>query len=152
MDPWQMNVQELHRIAKEKGGFHATSPPTKNELLDLIFSRLLMPALNENDILWMVEDFPALYAPFAKKERAEKGEIAHGFEVFWKGVELANGCEEENDCNRLRQSFPEHKQLWEELKGLPPCAGVALGFDRLFMLLCGEKSLPPFPYKNKSRC
>ena len=84
-------------------------------------------------------------------------------EFIAHGVEVANGCEELVDSSKLRMRFandcetrksrnqfvPEvDEKLLSVLDGIPPCAGMALGVDRLFMLLEGKEDLAsvlPFP-------
>jgi lysyl-tRNA synthetase class 2 len=79
--------------------------------------------------------------------------VAERFEVYLDGVELANGFHELTDAVEQRQRFerdldrreraggdpvPIDERLLAALAaGLPACAGVALGFDRLVMLAAG---------------
>lgn len=79
--------------------------------------------------------------------------VAERFELFWQGVELANGFHELTDATEQRKRFeadrawrkeqgknvpPYDARLIEALEaGLPESAGVALGIDRLLMLKLG---------------
>jgi lysyl-tRNA synthetase class 2 len=91
--------------------------------------------------------------------------VAERFELFWKGQELANGFHELGDAAEQRARFeadgarrralgreapPYDRNLIEALQsGLPDCAGVALGVDRLLMLLLGLPEIAatmPFGY------
>jgi lysyl-tRNA synthetase class 2 len=85
--------------------------------------------------------------------RADEPPVAERFELFWKGIELANGFHELSDAGEQRRRFEDDrerrlrrgqaspaydKQLIEALEhGLPDCAGVAIGLDRLLMLMLG---------------
>ena len=146
-DPWSVTTEELTKIAEEKLSLHNVNKDIgKSALLDLVFSRLVMPAFKDSDILWAVKGYPADYAAFARRE----GEKAQNFEIFWQGIELAHGCKEENDMKVLRKRFPDQELQWKMLQGMPQCAGVALGFDRLFMLAAKKRSLNAviFPYQD----
>lgn len=99
-----------------------------------------------------VHDFPASQAALARI-RSGSPPVAERFELFWRGLELANGFHElgdaaeqrgrfEADRRRRAQAGREAPPLDENLiaaleAGLPPCSGVALGVDRLLMLLLG---------------
>ncbi len=111
-----------------------------------------------------VYDFPASQAALARV-RPGTPPVAERFELFWKGQELANGFHELGDAAEQRARFeadrerrrvagreapPYDAHLIEALAaGLPECAGVALGVDRLLMLLLGLPELAaamPFDY------
>jgi lysyl-tRNA synthetase class 2 len=103
-----------------------------------------------------VHDFPASQAALSRV-RDGNPPVAERFELFWKGLELANGFNELGDAGEQARRFaadrarrkaaghvvPPHDQnLIEALRaGLPACAGVALGMDRLLMLLLGKTTL-----------
>jgi lysyl-tRNA synthetase class 2 len=107
-----------------------------------------------------VYDFPASQAALARVRpgrSASDPPLAERFELFWKGQELANGFHELGDAAEQRARFeadrarrqqagreapPYDANLIEALAaGLPECAGVALGVDRLLMLLLGLPEL-----------
>jgi lysyl-tRNA synthetase class 2 len=83
--------------------------------------------------------------------------VAERFELYVEGIELANGYHELLDAGELRRRnraanelrvadgktpLPEESRLLDAMQsGLPPCIGVALGFDRLVMLAVGAKTL-----------
>lgn len=78
---------------------------------------------------------------------------ASRFELYWRGMELANAFYEVSQFEEQKQIFQAHltqrkdkTPLDEELlsnmkRGMPPCSGAALGLDRLFLVLTGKKSL-----------
>jgi lysyl-tRNA synthetase class 2 len=101
-------------------------------------------------------DFPASQAALSRI-RPDDPPVAERFELFWQGVELANGFHELGDAIEQRRRF-EADQAWRRARdravppmdmhlldalasGLPDCAGVALGIDRLLMLKLGTPTL-----------
>lgn len=119
------------------------------EKRDEVFAFAIEPHLGA-DGLTVITPFPKEMAALARFIKKGEKELAARFEVFYKGVELANGYEELTDPIeqrfRLEQANQERKALGKSeypldekflhaLKiGIPPCAGVAVGFDRLMML------------------
>lgn len=112
---------------------------------------------------FFITDYPADQAALARL-RPEHPEVAARFEVVVDGLELANGYWELGDERELRARFqrdlsvrrdrgqpqppPDERLLGAMAAGLPPCAGVAVGFDRLLMVQLGAASLEevmPFP-------
>lgn len=103
-----------------------------------------------------IVDYPAEQAALARL-RSDRQDVAARFELIIDGVEIANGYWEEtssavleqrfaNDlASRREQGLPEPELDAEFLaamrSGLPDCAGVALGFDRLCMLAAGKTSI-----------
>lgn len=153
LDPFTASVVTL----RERSA--AYSPPPADDLgetrdawLDHFFGSIVSPALGHAQPCF-VYDFPASQAALARV----RGEVAERFELIWRGVELANGFHELADADeqarrfeadvswRLRQGKPtppSDQHLIAALHhGLPDCAGVALGVDRLLMLLTEAPSI-----------
>ncbi|MGA8164731.1 MAG: EF-P lysine aminoacylase EpmA [Waddliaceae bacterium] len=122
----------------------------KNDLLDSILSLLIVPQLPQ-ERLCVVDSFPATQAALAQVFYCgEEEEVAERFEIFYKGMELANGYHEltnsDEQLERLIKANAERERLGKDSlpidhsfiealkKGLPDCCGVSVGFDRLMML------------------
>ena len=123
--------------------------------LDLWMSAIVGPRLGVAAPVF-IYDFPASQAALARV-RPGPPDVAERFELFWRGIELANGFHELTDAAEQQRRF-EADQRWRQARGravppydahlihalqagLPDCAGVALGLDRLLMLLCGLDSV-----------
>ena len=127
---------------------------TRNECLDLLFASCIEPGLDEPTF---VLEFPAGQAALAKIAANDQYDVvARRFELYWQGMELANGYDELTDPAELQQRFEKNntqrvargliemapdKKLLASMSELPDCAGVAIGLDRLVMLLCGKTSI-----------
>lgn len=135
-------------------------PAGRDECLDLLMSHHIEPQMDGDggDRITLVYDFPATQAALARVEEDELGvPVARRFEAYVKGMELANGYWELTDApeqqrrfeadHRFREAqgkpvYPFEERLVQALEaGLPNCAGVALGFDRLLMLACGARRI-----------
>ena len=130
----------------------AFEPAGRDECLDLLMSHRLEPAMGDG--ITLLFDFPASQAALAKVVEDELGTpVARRFEAYVGGLELANGYWELTDAeeqlrrfeadHRYREQhglarYPYEERLVEALAaGMPECAGVALGVDRLLMLAGG---------------
>jgi lysyl-tRNA synthetase class 2 len=121
---------------------------TRDDWLQLLMTHFIEPHLGFEAPVF-IYDFPESQAALAKI-RHENPPVAERFEVYIKGLEIANGyhelCEPQEQQsrfeadNRKRQQLghsqiPIDHQLIAALQhGLPTCAGIALGIDRLIML------------------
>lgn len=126
-----------------------------NFWLDLLFSHCIEPHLGAEKPVFLY-DYPVSQAALAKI-RDENPPVASRFEVYFKGIELANGFHELSDANEQRQRFIQNikeradknianavldERFLAALEhGLPNVAGVALGVDRLMMLAFGCESI-----------
>ena len=124
----------------------------RDSLLDLAMATLVT-ARFPNDRITYVRDFPASQAALARVD----GPVAARFEAFWGGLELANGFHElddareqalrfeSDDATRRARGQPartmDQSFLAALAAGLPPCAGVALGFDRVVMVAAGARHI-----------
>jgi lysyl-tRNA synthetase class 2 len=145
LDPLTATIETLEQAAKELGFQRGAS---RDELLDLLMGARVGPALGR-DRPTFVHDYPASQAALARLNPDDPA-TALRFELYRNGIELANGFHElasaaeqrarfEQDREeRKRRGLPAHapdERLLAALEaGLPDCAGVALGFDRLAML------------------
>ena len=126
--------------------------------LELLMSEVIEPKLAELNQPVFIYDFPASQAQLAKVKTDEQGhQVAARFELYAGGLELANGYDELLDAQELRQRFehdnkqrrsldkPEmpidEKLLAAMEAGLPQCTGVALGLDRVLMLVLEQKDM-----------
>ena len=100
----------------------------------------------------LVADYPADQCAFAEV----RGEVAERFELFWRGVELGNAFTELLSADELRQRwtasnaarvsegrvpYPVDERLLEAVSRHPRCGGMAVGLDRLVMLLTGAEDI-----------
>ncbi len=153
-NPHAISLSEIAKIGHQNINIDGQSFD-KDAWLDLLFSHLIEPEINSP---LFVFDFPASQAALAKKAMNEEGfEIGRRFELIIGGMEIANGYFELTDANEQQERFmsdqakrtqqnkinnPIDENLLAALEnGLPECAGVALGLDRLLMLICGLSSI-----------
>jgi elongation factor P--(R)-beta-lysine ligase len=156
--------QELLACAKSHN-IDIASPLSKEDLLHLIMGFVVEPHLGKDSLEALV-DYPASQAALAQTELRGDEPIAKRFEIYYKGVELANGYLELTDAKkqeeRLLESqakrkeagkphLPIDKKFIEALShGIPDCCGVAVGFDRLLLLKREASSLKevlPFSFE-----
>jgi elongation factor P--(R)-beta-lysine ligase len=151
-DPLEADIGELQRAARSLGlGEQQARAAGRDALLDLVVGSGVGPALGAN-ALTFVHRYPASQAALARLD-AHDPRVALRFELYHQGVELANGyhelasgaeqrirfaADQEARKSRGLPTFALDERLLSALDaGLPDCAGVAVGFDRVLMLAMG---------------
>lgn len=159
IDPFVANTEQLKQLALAQINSLPDDWQTDHDgWLELLISEVIEPKLTALNKPVIVYDFPASQAQLAKVYFDENGTaVAARFEVYAGGLELANGYDEclnaaelkqrfENDnlkrTTQLKPEMPIDERLLASLEaGLPACTGVALGLDRLLMLISGKPKL-----------
>lgn len=149
LDPWSDDVPKLREFIQSNIGPvpHGMDETRLTPWLDLILTHWIEPRIGDQALF--VYDFPVAQAALARL-RQEPVPVAERFELYLKGVELANGFHELGDAAEQGQRFaadnslrvrsgvaamPVDEHLLAALEaGLPDSSGVALGFDRLLTL------------------
>lgn len=157
IDPHRISTADLIASVREAGivAPDSMAASDRDGWLDLLLVEKVQPGLGFARPA-IVYDFPASQAALAVV-RPSDPPLAERFELYIDGIELANGYHELVDPKQLRRRMteanalrriddrpplPQHNRLLAAMEaGLPPSAGVALGFDRLVMLAVGAKSL-----------
>jgi len=157
INPHCVDSNILKTLVKQHcGDIVGLDHPSKDDLLNVLFSRVIEPALG-HETPCFIYDYPASQAALAKLKCVDGSEVAARFELFYKGIELANGYHELQDVEVHRQRFsqdllirkqhnlpivPLDDAFMQALEsGLPDCAGVALGVDRLVMLALKQATI-----------
>lgn len=163
IDPHAADVDILAGCARQHG-IELQNPAqlTRDQWLDLLISEVVSPRFL-SDALTFIYDYPASQAALARV-RPGAPPVAERFELYWGHLELANGFHELSDAAEQRHRFeqdvitrqaegrgvPMDENLLQALEaGLPGCAGVALGLDRLLMAISGAGHIDQvlaFPY------
>jgi len=155
INPFDISLDELKLKAIELLG-DIPDDLLFDNYLSLLFSEKIEASFNPRKIT-LVHAFPESQASLAKT-RIEHGLItADRFEVYCAGMELANGFNELTDAKQQLQRFQQDNRIRKQLtlaeieidlefiqaleKGLPECAGVALGIDRLLMIKLGKQKI-----------
>lgn len=163
--PLEGSMAELKAVAATLGLSDIAEPEQdRDTLLQLLFSIGVENKIGQR-VPVFVYDFPASQAALAKIN-PQDSRVADRFEVYFKGIELANGFHEldnpqeqlnrfeSDNAKRLEMGLPpqpiDHHLIAALESGLPECAGVALGIDRLIMLAIGcdhidQVTAFPFP-------
>ena len=153
LDPFSESVgtSELQRAAQIRLG-EIPDGLDRDALLDVLMSHCIEPEVARWGMVF-VTDFPLSQAALARQIHSNSLAVAARFEVWVDGLELANGYWEETDGDTLRHRFAtdqvkrseqgklpvamDERLLAAHQHGLPNCAGVALGVDRLLALKLG---------------
>lgn len=157
-NPHTANIDQLQSCANDQQlnlSEAALRNLTVTDWLQLLMSHVIEPKLT-GDSPWIIYNFPAPQAALAKI-LPHNPPVAARFEVYIDGIELANGYYELQDATEQKQRFiadnhvrkqngqqeiaADNRLLVALEKGLPDCAGVALGLDRLLMLKQNLKSI-----------
>ncbi|WP_372863283.1 EF-P lysine aminoacylase EpmA [Psychrobacter sp.] len=161
--PLTASLSALQAVAEDRGliGFDFNDADDSEEnrrqsWLDLLFSHAVEPNLG-HDLPTLIIEYPPATAALAKTALDKEGnKIAKRFELYINGIEIANAYDELADGPALRERFEQDNQL-RQRHGLPqmpidehliaasddliPCSGIAVGVDRLLMVMTGAKNL-----------
>lgn len=156
-DVLRMTGAELQSLAQRLG---ISAPESLRESdrdgwLNLILVECIEPHLGRGRAEFLF-DYPATQAALARI-RPGNPPVAERFELYLDGIELCNGYRELTDPAELRRRMavesdrrseaghaplaPSNRLIQAMEAGLPDCAGVALGFDRLLMMATGDRSI-----------
>ena len=143
---------ELRNMAKDLG-LSLDPKISSGKIIDEIFGEFVEPKLIQPTF---ITDYPTEMSPLAKKHRSQDG-VVERFELIAGGKELCNSFSELNDPiiqrerletqAKLRLRGDDEAMVVDEdfLRaleyGMPPCAGLGIGVDRLVMLLTGQDSI-----------
>ena len=156
IDPLSADKTQLREAAAKLDLSNiADTEEDRDTLLQLLFTMGVEPHIGK-DRPTFIYHFPASQASLAQIS-TEDHRVAERFEVYYKGIELANGFHELTDAREQQQRFeqdnrkraarglpqqPIDRHLLAALEaGLPDCSGVALGVDRVVMLALGAESI-----------
>ena len=149
--PWQRIT-----VAEAFSSFSSTSlsEALRTDEFDVIIALEIEPKLPRNQPVFLTE-YPTEHASLARI-KPDNPMVAERFELYLGGMELANAFSELTDPEEQRRRFtneesqrqkagktpyPSPDLFLQELATLPPAAGIALGIDRLIMLLCNQNSI-----------
>lgn len=157
--PLTASIEALQAVAEDKGllGFDFSTANNSNDKedsrqgwLDLLFSHAVEPNLG-HELPTLIVDYPPATAALAKTDLDKDGNlVAKRFELYIDGVEIANAYDELADGTALKLRFeqdnllrqrhglpimPIDEHLLAACNDLPACSGIALGLDRLLMVM-----------------
>ena len=159
LDPHKADMSQLIKTSREffqtSESDGATSPAADaSDLLQQLMNIVIEPRLPE---FCFVYDYPAEQCALARVAADKSGApVARRFELYGRGLELANGydelidaaeqrCRFEADLAQRRKQgralYPIDENFLAALGNMPPCCGVALGLDRLLMLITGTGTI-----------
>jgi len=149
---WDRN--SLEKAIRDKNLSYAPSQEGDlyEDLFFLVFLNLIEPHTKNG--IWILEGYPPECASLAKVSDGE----AERVEIYWNGVEIANGFFELTDPKEQRERFQKEREIRKSLGKepfpldedflsflengfLPPSSGISIGMDRLFGQILGEKDL-----------
>ncbi len=153
INPHQDELSVLQEKIIRHSGYEPQLADERDEWLDFFLVTKIEQTLGQGKLSFLTH-YPASMAALAKKITDEHGNaVAERFELYYQGIELANGFHELTDADEQRQRFIADNAARKKLgkptipmdteflraleRGLPECSGVALGIDRLLMLMLG---------------
>ena len=153
LDIDNVSLAELRETCARRVPGTDTGDLSADQCLDLLLAVVIAPTLRGYRFVY---DYPISQAALARAS-GDDSRVAERFELFHDGIELANGFSELTDAAQQRARFERDNQLRRE-RGLPAheidehllgalesgigeCAGVALGLDRLLMVLLELNSI-----------
>jgi|TARA_B110000046_G_C12993556_1_gene398957 lysyl-tRNA synthetase class 2 len=152
LDPMAASDEQIKQLGIELAG--ADLDLNRDGWLDMIMSHKVEKELPKNQLVF-IYNYPASQAALSKLNHDDNDQlISERFEVYLNGLELANGYHELTDGEEQRARFEKElvatgRSIDEKLlaamtdtkAGLPDCAGVAMGLDRILMLQLGAQEI-----------
>ena len=154
-DPHRATLTELRQTVADKLHADATTW-TRDDCLDALMSMVVEPSL-PRESLCFIHQYPKSQAALAQHQDLGDIQVARRFELYWQGMELANGYYELTDAQEQKSRFEaeqavkissgEEKRGFDQRfldaldAGIPSCSGVALGLDRLLMILLQKNNI-----------
>ncbi len=159
LDPLEFEHKEFKTLCQKLGA----KPPqdllsesaSKDECLNYLMGSYIEPQLGRDNPVFVC-DFPASQASLSRIHKTDP-RLSTRFEVYYKGIELGNGFYELTDAGVQEKRFRETNTLREQMgkarlhpdrsflaaleQGMPDCAGVAMGLDRMLMLAMGQDKI-----------
>ncbi|WP_448548224.1 elongation factor P--(R)-beta-lysine ligase [Thalassotalea fusca] len=157
IDPLNASNEDLKALIETRGDLDSWLREEENKdiLLQFIFASYIESNIGF-DAPVIVHEFPCSQASLAKISNKDP-RVAERFEVYFKGLELANGFNELTDAKEQVKRFEndnlernrlgieekpiDHRFISSLNEGIPDCAGVALGIDRLIMIALDKRSI-----------
>ncbi len=153
INPHLVDRSDLVKLVQREVDYQVAENDSRDLLLELLMTHLVEPKMDPA-VLVFIHDYPASQCALAEVDDDDEGNaIARRFELYSGGFELANGYQELTDWQEQQKRFTEENRkrktkglpeivpdnlLVSALQhGLPQCSGVALGLDRLLMLMLG---------------
>lgn len=157
LHPLECTLTDFEELALARGRVDAARlcGRRRESWLDFLFSELIQSQFEEGT-LTLVGNYPAILPSLAKKSGGSEAWVER-VEVFLGAVEIGNGFEELVDAEEQDSRFLNDLRSRQDLgycevsrdfrliealrSGVPECAGMAIGLDRLLMVLCGAESI-----------
>lgn len=155
LNPLTASIEQLRQVLAryDLDNVLPSEEQDRDQYLFLLMSHVVEPFLGKENAPVAVYNFPTSQAALAKINEG----VAERFEVYYQGVELANGFHELTDAAAQAKRFALDQQIRQEKglpdaqadqyliqaleHGLPACSGVALGIDRLLALALNKPEL-----------
>lgn len=150
-DPHRAELKALRVLVRQRLAA-ASDAWSRDDCLDALMAVVVEPSLPAEQLTFITH-YPASQAALAQFETQGELTLARRFELYWGHLELANGYFELTDAAEQQRRFvadqrrrqaqglpaaqPDQRLLAAMQAGLPECAGVALGVDRLLMRILG---------------
>ena len=150
------NIHEMKALMKQKKcEVHGFDFISMSDCLDIIFNHYIQPWLKKQNMVFIF-DYHRNQSCLAKILTMNRKKVAARFELFYKGIEIANGYYELNNKHEQlkrfqedlfyrkknrKQVYPIDYHLLDCLNKLPNCSGVAIGIERLIMCLEGYDNI-----------
>ena len=159
IDPHTHATEGLVSLAREHSGVDLALEPRlsqRDAALDLLLTHRVEASFLPDQPTFLT-DYPASQAALARTREVDGSLVAERFELYLGGTELANGFHELTDATEQRRRFEQERHIRRDRDlpdiplderllaalehGLPSCAGVALGLDRLVQVAIAAERL-----------
>ena len=154
LNPHRATIKELAKVASANDIHHLDSSSEMEDYLDSLYSVVIEPGIMEPTIVY---DYPACQAALSTIKTDQHGDsVADRFEFYVSGMELANAYFEltdkhelierfkNNNVKRTKKGLPQilsDEDLFYAMETMPESSGIALGVDRLLMVITGADSI-----------
>ncbi|MEL6898065.1 MAG: EF-P lysine aminoacylase EpmA [Planctomycetota bacterium] len=156
VDPRESDAALIRQAVRQRvRDYQVDDDDTIDDCLNILMDHVIQPAIANHSAI-IIRDYPATQSALAEIDPMDN-RIAHRFELFCGGVELANGYGELTDADQMidrfetinqqrislgRRPLPTDSLLAAAMRdGIPACSGCALGFDRLLMVATGHSRI-----------